>query len=122
MSDKPNHSGDDDEGRPEHYLRQWREYMNWSQEELGDKVGVHQSKIQRIESGKRGLKAGFLRDLAQIFGVPPSALLEVDPSTEDGAQTASMLLAWNSLTNSQRGDVLKMVRALAGGNGKPKAG
>ncbi len=85
-------------------------------------VDVHQSKIARVESGKRELKAGFLRDLARVFKVPSSALLEVNPSTEEGAQTASLLLAWNGLTKSQRADVLKMVRALSPNGDKSNAG
>ena len=85
-------------------------------------VHVSQSKIARVESGERKLKTDFLRDLARVFRVPQSAFLEVDPSTKDGAQTASMLLAWNELTESQRADVLKMVRALAAPNDKPQAG
>lgn len=85
-------------------------------------VDVHQSKIARVETGKRELKAGFLRDLARVFTVPQSALLEVNPSTEEGAQTASLLLAWNGLTKAQRNDVLKMVRALAAPNDKSSAG
>lgn len=108
--------------QPKHFLREWREFMDWSQETLAEKAEVHQSKIQRVESGKRELKMGFLADLARIFGVPASALLEVNPATPSGAQTASMLLAWNELTESQRADVLKMVRALATPNDKPKAG
>lgn len=112
MSDDSNQTADDDDGHPPHYLREWREFMGWSQEELGAMVSAHQTKIGRIETGKRELKSGFLRDLARVFKVPASALLEVNPATDGGRQTASMLLAWNKLTTSQRGDILKMIRAL----------
>lgn len=122
MTDETNQTRAEESERPLHYLREWREFKGWSQEELGEMVDVHQSKIARLESGKRALKAGFLRDLARVFGVPPSALLDVDPSSEDGAQTASMLLAWNELTNSQRSDVLRMVQALARPAGNKDAG
>lgn len=81
-------------------------------------VSVDQSKIHRVETGKRELKMGFLRDLARVFQTPASALLEVNPATEAGARTASMLLAWNKLTEAQQADVLRMVRAL----GVPEAG
>ena len=85
-------------------------------------VDVHQTKIGRLELGKRELKTGFLKQLARVFKVPASALLEVNPATESGRQTASMLLAWNKLTASQRSDVLKMVNALAPPDGKQNAG
>lgn len=83
---------------------------------------VSLSKISRVENGKRGLKAGFLRELGIIFKVPASALLEVNPSTEEGARTADMLQAWNSLTGSQQRDVLKMIRSLIPPNDKADAG
>lgn len=113
MNDDANHPPLGDDDHPNHFLREWREFMGWSQEELADMVSVQQTKISRVENGKRDLKMGFLRDLARIFGVPASALLEVNPATDDGKQTATLLLTWNKLTKSQRADVLKMVRALA---------
>lgn len=121
MTDDANQPPADGDEHPNHYLREWREFMGWSQEELGAMVNAHQTKIGRIETGKRELKTGFLRDLARVFGVPSSALLDVNPATEAGAQTASMLVAWNKLTEAQRGDVLKMVRALGQPNDKSSA-
>jgi len=109
MTKTTNQNDGETDGHPNHYLREWREFMGWSQEELGEMAHVHYSKIGRIENGKRELKASFMRQLAAIFKVPASALLEVNPATEEGAQTANMLLAWNKLTGSQRRDVLKMV-------------
>lgn len=77
-------------------------------------VDVSQSKIARVESGQRELKTGFMRDLARVFRVPPSALLDVNPATPEGKKTARLLLAWDRLTDRQRDDVLKMVSSLAG--------
>jgi len=116
MTRDKNHSRNETDERPTHYLREWREFMGWSQEELGEMVDVHQTKIARVETGKRELRAGFLKDLARVFRVLPSALLEVNPATKDGEQTASMLLAWNGLTNSQRNDMLRMMNALSRAN------
>lgn len=113
MGKEPNHPRDPAEEAPNHYLREWREFMGWSQEELADMAHVHQSKIQRVETGKRKLKTDFLRDLARVFGVAPSALLEVNPSTEGGARTASLLLAWETLSKAEQDTVLDMVQTVA---------
>lgn len=113
MSSDANHSGGEPDAHPNHYLREWREFMGWSQEELGAMADVHYSKISRIENGKRELKASFLGKLARIFRVPASAILEINPVTEQGAQTAELLLVWSDLDPQQRRDVLKMIRALS---------
>jgi transcriptional regulator with XRE-family HTH domain len=122
MSDDTNQSHAETSKNPGHYVREWRNFMGWSQEKLADMADVSQAKIARLESGERQLKASFLKDLARIFRVPQSALLEVNPATETGAQTAHLLLAWDRLTTSQRNDVLKMVRALSGPDDKADAG
>lgn len=122
MSREPNHPRAGTSDHPPHYIREWRDFMRWTQEDLADMAHVSQSKIARIESGERKLKTEFLRDLARVFRVPQSALLEVDPSTKDGAQTASMLLAWNELTEAQRADMLKMMQAIARSDNGADAG
>lgn len=118
MASDPNHPSDDAPTHPDHYLREWREFMGWSQEELAAMAEVHYSTIGRLETGKRKLKTRFLRHLAGIFKVPASAILEINPATESGARTANMLVAWNKLSPSQQGDILKMVRSLAPPNDK----
>lgn len=113
MIDETNHPDAEPDEHPEHYLREWREFMHWSQEELGEMANVHFSKISRIENGKRSLKAGFLRQLGDIFKVPPSAILEINPATKEGAQTAELLQAWHDLDPEKKSNVLTMVRALS---------
>lgn len=116
MAKTPNHPRDDDEEAPPHYLREWREFMGWTQEELAEMANVHHTKIGRLENRKRGLKTDFLNELAKIFGVPASALIEVNPSTDEGAQTAEMFLAWKELPKDKRADLLTIARALTNKN------
>lgn len=121
MESETNHPGEDGAEHPDNYLREWREFMGWSQEELAEMADVHYTTIGRIETGKRKLKTRFLKHLAQLFGVPASAILDVNPATESGGRTANMLLAWNKLSPAQQGDVLKMVRSLAPPSDKSNA-
>lgn len=118
MASETNHPDEEPFEHPDHFLREWREFMNWSQEELAAMADVHYTTIGRIETGKRKLKTQFLGKLARIFGVPSSAILETNPATESGGRTAHMLLAWNKLTASQQDDLLKMVRSLTTPNDK----
>jgi len=113
MSDDANHALPETLEHPPHFVKEWREFVGWTQEKLAEEAHVSQTKIARIESGERKLKTDFLQVLARAFKVPTSTLLEVNPATKAGAQTARLLMEWNKLTESQRADVLKMVRGLA---------
>ena len=118
MASESNHPPDETSARRNHYVKEWRDFMGWTQEELAEMAHVSLSKISRLENSKRGLKADFLQVLGAIFGVQGGALLEVNPATEEGARTAHMLQAWNLLTSSQQSDVLKMIQSLVPPNDK----
>ena len=52
-----------------------REERGWSQRALAKVVGLDQSALSRVESGKRRLAAGELDVIARALGVSPAALL-----------------------------------------------
>lgn len=121
MAADANHPEDEPGPHPDHFVREWREFMGWSQEELGEMASVHYTTIGRIETGKRKLKTRFLRQLAEIFGVLPSALLEVDPSTPEGARTANMLIEWHQLNATEQDQILRQMRGLTRPDDKSNA-
>src|SRR5688572_7735414 len=102
MASEPNQSGDKTNGRADNFVREWREFLGLSQEELGELADVHYTTIGRIETGKRKLKTGFLRKLANIFGVDSSAILDVNPATKAGERTAHLLIAWKRMDDRQQ--------------------
>jgi transcriptional regulator with XRE-family HTH domain len=57
-------------------LREARERLGFTQEQVADRSGVHATEVSRIERGKRDPKVSTLERLAAAVEVPPSRLLE----------------------------------------------
>ena len=51
-------------------LRRYREHLGYKLEEAAAILGCHPSKISRIETGERGIRAEELRELLTEYGVP----------------------------------------------------
>lgn len=69
-------------------IKKQRELLGWTQEQLADKIGVQQATMSQYETGKRGLEATELANIAAILGVkagyfygeekPPTLVVDVD--------------------------------------------
>ena len=55
-------------------LRELREDAALSAQELGEKAGVHENTVLRLESGKSGAHPKTVRKLAEALGVKPKDL------------------------------------------------
>lgn len=75
-----------------HFIRQFRERENWSQEVLAEKSGLSLSSISAYERGDTDPSLEALQKLADAFGVPRGMLLDVNP-LEDPPLWASVLKA-----------------------------
>ena len=56
-------------------LRVFREFRNYSQEYIADKLGITQNAYSRIENNQTKMTAERLRQLAGILNIPPLELL-----------------------------------------------
>jgi transcriptional regulator with XRE-family HTH domain len=56
-------------------LRRARERLELTQEEVGQRSGVHPTEVSRIEAGKRDPRISTVERLAKALGVPPGDLL-----------------------------------------------
>jgi DNA-binding XRE family transcriptional regulator len=57
--------------KPEDYVRIYRENHNWTQAELGDKLGkLSRQYISDLENGRRGISKDIAKKLSVIFDVP----------------------------------------------------
>jgi transcriptional regulator with XRE-family HTH domain len=57
-------------------LRTARRKRKWTQEELGERSGVHPTEISRIEAGKRDPQVSTVLKLGRALEIPPGQLLE----------------------------------------------
>lgn len=64
------HSMHDSKVTPTHELmRKWRERLRLTQEELGERVGMEQYTISRIETGSQEVSASNLERIVQAMGL-----------------------------------------------------
>jgi transcriptional regulator with XRE-family HTH domain len=60
-------------------LREARERLGLTQEEVAQRSGVHSTEVSRIEAGKRDPQVSTVERLAQAVEVKPGQLLEAGP-------------------------------------------
>ena len=63
-------------------LTRLREARGLTTVTLGQKVGLSQAQISRLENGKRGLRSGTLGKLSEALNVPPFYFLMSDDEWE----------------------------------------
>jgi transcriptional regulator with XRE-family HTH domain len=69
--------------RRRHFIREWREFRGFTQEQLADMVGTTKTSISRIESLKMSYTQEILEAIADALGVHPGVLLTRLPGEAD---------------------------------------
>lgn len=59
-------------------MRQRRNELGWSQQVLGDKLGLTFQQVQKYENGANQLSVARLIQVAKVLGVPAGHFLEVN--------------------------------------------
>ena len=85
-------------------IRQWREFRDMTQAELGEKVGLSEGHISMLENGKRGYTQPTLEAIAKVLGCMVSDLIDHDPNI-DGEE-------WEAWLEADTATRKKMVRLL----------
>lgn len=65
-------------------VRELRKMRGWSQEKLGDKVGLSKSQISNIELNRRGTRVETQIRIAEALGVEVADLYESKMQVNDG--------------------------------------
>ena len=60
------------------HVRRYRRLREWTQEELGTRVGVTRQTIISIERGKYNPSVGLALKIAAVFGVTVEELFEIE--------------------------------------------
>jgi len=61
-------------------LRALRQRAFLTQVELGEKAGMSEATINRLEQGKHDARISTVRKLAAVLGVPPAELVGEEPA------------------------------------------
>lgn len=74
--------------RRRHFIREWREFRDLTQEHLAEMLDTTKASISRIESLKQGYTQDFLEACADALGVHPGDLLTRLPTGADQVAVA----------------------------------
>lgn len=69
--------------RPPHFLREWREFREMTQEELADAIGTSKSVISDMERNKLQLSPKWARRIAPVLQTQPGYLVDYAPDDLD---------------------------------------
>lgn len=116
---------------PKHYLRQWRKHRGFksidaaierAHELLSDRIiaegeegdmkrlGLSQSNISRVESGKIPYNQDLLEILAEVYSTDPASLIMRDPTDPDGIWSIM-----DQVPVAERSRFLKVISGVADG-------
>lgn len=74
-------------------LKEVREYLGLSQQQVAQVTGIARSAISEIEHGRRKVDSLELRKFSKLYKYPVSALLGEQPGGDDGSLDAISALA-----------------------------
>jgi transcriptional regulator with XRE-family HTH domain len=80
-----------------HYLRQWREYREYTLEKVGEIVGISHAQLGRIERRLQPYNQGLLEKLADLYRTTPASLVMRDPTDPD-----AMWSIWDQAKEGER--------------------
>lgn len=72
-----------EDGKPRHFIRQWRKKRGLTLEQLAGRLEVATSSISQLETGKQGYSQPMLEALADALQCQPADLLMRDPTNDD---------------------------------------
>lgn len=67
-------------GHTGHFIKQWREYRQLTQEQLAAEMGRSQSWIAQLESGSVAYTQQRLEEMSAILRCSPADLISLDPT------------------------------------------
>lgn len=86
------------------FIKEWRKHRGLTQEQLGDRLGLTQATVARIEQGKIAYTQPVLEAMADALRCEPADLIMRDPSRADAP--------WTLLDGISKEDMPKVAKIL----------
>jgi transcriptional regulator with XRE-family HTH domain len=103
-------------------LREAREYLGLSQQEVSELLGVSRPAVTQMESGRRKVSTLELRAFARLYRRPYEWLVgEGTDQSADDAVTQALYRTTRELSERDRAQLLNFAQFLSGAGGPPPA-
>lgn len=101
-------------------LREAREYLGLSQQEVSDLLGVSRPAVTQMEAGRRKVSTLELRKLARLYRRPYEWLIgEAQAPAPDDEVTEALYRTTRELSDHDRAQLLSFAQFLSGAGGPP---
>lgn len=91
-----------------HFLREWREFRQLTQETAAERLGMDRSNLSRIERGAVPYSQALLENAASAYSCEPWDLLNVNPLKEREVVDLTAIL--RQATPEQRAEIIGFAR------------
>lgn len=114
MSDRtnPQDRNDDIERELASRLREEREYLGMSQDQVAAALSLPRAAVSAFETGRRKVSSAELAKLARLYGTTPDRLLGADTAVDEKA--TRLFRAAKNLSDHDKDQVLRFVEFLHG--------
>ena len=99
--------------RERHFIREWREHANLTQERAADRIGMSRENYSKIENGKVPYNQDFLEEAAKAFNCAAADLIMRNPS-----QPEAIWSIWDNLKPAERDEAINFLQFLRDRAGK----
>lgn len=97
------------DGKPRHFIREWRKFRGLNQEQLAARLDVAVSTVSQLETGKQGYSQPMLEAIAEALSCAPSDLLSVNPNKE-----GEVIDLMRLINDRNRDQAIRVLKALTG--------
>lgn len=101
-------------------LRQARESLGFTQDEVGEALDIPRTSVHAMETGKRKVSAVELRRLSRLYRKNVEWLLGEEPGDDNAAGNGALFRATRELSEEDQAQVLRYAQFLATGSTRAK--
>jgi len=93
--------------RRRHFIKEWRDYRELTQEQLADRLSMSAASLSRIESYKQPYTQDFLEACADALRTDAASLIMRNPTDDDAIWSL-----WDAAKPGQRDLILDLARSV----------